>query len=276
MRITLEVTKRRLLGVALVAAAVLAAVWGGTALASSPSTNLTVCVRQNAKMFAPANGQCHGQATQYVLVTQTELDALTARVSTLETNVSDLQTLLAGVSRTTFYGKDTLQFSGMNVQVVNGTGSTQTTNGLGNLIVGYDEVLPGDPDPTTSGSHDIVVGLGNNFSSYGGFLGGFYNTISGNYASVTGGAVNTASANASAVSGGDWNIASGDASSVSGGLHNHASGDEGSSISGGEDNIASGWWSAVNGGDYNTASGQGASVLGGNSVTVSAIDGTSP
>ena len=32
-----------------------------------------------------------------------------------------------------------MRFTGVNVQVVNGAGSTATANGTGNLIVGYDE-----------------------------------------------------------------------------------------------------------------------------------------
>src|SRR5580658_5126953 len=36
-------------------------------------------------------------------------------------------------------GKPTVQFSGVNVQVVNGEGKTNLVNGEGNLMVGYDE-----------------------------------------------------------------------------------------------------------------------------------------
>src|SRR5438105_7935709 len=34
-------------------------------------------------------------------------------------------------------GKPTVQFSGVNVQVVDGSGSTSTINGTGNLVLGY-------------------------------------------------------------------------------------------------------------------------------------------
>src|SRR5258705_97292 len=33
----------------------------------------------------------------------------------------------------------TIRFSGVNVQIVNGLGATETVNGVGNLIVGYNE-----------------------------------------------------------------------------------------------------------------------------------------
>jgi hypothetical protein len=41
----------------------------------------------------------------------------------------------------------------VNVQLVNGEGHTATTNGEGNLVLGYDE-NPGEQ----TGSHDLVVG----------------------------------------------------------------------------------------------------------------------
>ena len=50
-------------------------------------------------------------------------------------------------------GKPTIQFSGANVQIGRRGGSTKTTNGAGNLIVGYDE-NPG----TQTGSHNVIVG----------------------------------------------------------------------------------------------------------------------
>jgi hypothetical protein len=47
-----------------------------------------------------------------------------------------LEAILQGVART---GND-IEFSGVNVNIVNGTGTTDgTVNGPGNLIVGYNE-----------------------------------------------------------------------------------------------------------------------------------------
>src|SRR6266446_10701760 len=54
--------------------------------------------------------------------------------------------------------------TGANLRIVNGLGATETTNGLGNLIVGYNEERGGGDDRRT-GSHDIVLGVNNNFSS---------------------------------------------------------------------------------------------------------------
>jgi hypothetical protein len=172
--------------------------------------------------------------------------------------------------------------SGANLRIVNDLGSTETINGLGNLIVGYNE-LRSDPNSADvrTGSHNVVVGENHNFSSFGGLVVGLHNEISGEFASVSGGDGNTASGIHSSVSGGLLNRASSDVSwvtggdnntasdfgaSVCGGLSNMASGTE-SSVSGGFSNIASGTHSSVSGGQNNTASGNDSSVSGGRNRT---------
>jgi trimeric autotransporter adhesin len=166
-----------------------------------------------------------------------------------------------------------------NLRIVNGLGSTSCTdaqnelipncpNGLGNLIVGYNEprsslVLFGDFGPDNhTGSHNIVVGQFHNFSSFGGLVVGQFHEISGEFASVSGGASNTASGFGSTVSGGLGNTASGIFSSVSGGSGNTASGIN-SSVSGGSGNTAIGADSSLSGGSFNSASGVLSSVSGG-------------
>jgi hypothetical protein len=149
--------------------------------------------------------------------------------------------------------KPTIQFSGCNVQIVNGEGSTRTTNGEGNLFIGYDE------NPLTVpqyGSHNLVLGgESQEYESYGGILAGAgNNTISRPFASVLSGAFNTASGQSSTVSGGKSNTANGPFTSVSGGTENTAS-EQASSISGGHRNTASGNVSWVGGGIGNIASG---------------------
>lgn len=205
--------------------------------------------------------------------------------------------------------EETVRFTGVNVQVVSGSGSTDgdpdpedsdwetSVNGLGNLIVGYDEYHPRASDfvplgiekhgpvlfsdfrvGSKRGSHNLVVGPGHAYTSFGGLVAGEENAITGESASVSGGAHNLASGSESSVSGGHHNIASGHESSVSGGRSNEASSVHGSvsggrdnkasgtyhsSVSGGRNNVASGYASSVSGGEDNIASGRGASVLGG-------------
>src|SRR5215510_6894657 len=60
--------------------------------------------------------------------------------------------------------------SGANLRIVNGLGSTQTTNGVGNLIVGYNEPRRFEPPDVRTGSHNVVLGEQQNFSSFGGLV----------------------------------------------------------------------------------------------------------
>ena len=179
------------------------------------------------------------------------------RVLELEKKVAQLQALLDGVIR----DGNTIQFSGVNVQIVNGRDETGgTVNGLGNLIVGYNEESSQDNDRT--GSHNLIVGRYNNYSSYGGLVVGSGNTISGIFASISGGTDNVAKGHYSSMSGGYKNFAEGNWSSVSGGDYNHAKGLS-ARVSGGKNNKAEGDYSSVSGGYYNSAAEEYTSVSGG-------------
>jgi hypothetical protein len=135
---------------------------------------------------------------------------LEKRIEQLERKLAAVNELLSGVSRK----NDTITFSGVNVQVVNGRGSTGQVNGRGNLIVGYNELRGGGDERT--GSHNIIVGSRNNYSSYGGIVAGTTNDISGRYATAIGGHNNTASGEFSTVIGGAKNNAKGRYSSIHG------------------------------------------------------------
>jgi hypothetical protein len=157
-----------------------------------------------------------------------------------EQRVSALEDLLQHFSRK---GNDVF-ITGVNLHLVNGLGRTDCgsenepipdcPNGLGNLIVGYNELRnnPESPDVRT-GSHNVVVGQEHSFSRYGGVVVGMRNTISGDFASASGGRNNTASGNFASVSGGGSNTASGGLASVSGGFGNTAAAGL-SSVSGGD------------------------------------------
>ena len=144
---------------------------------------------------------------------------LEARVSQLEARVVALEGLLTHFSRVA----NDVYIDGANLHVRNGLGDTTQLNALGNLVIGYnrDRGSVGCPDEAEcnrrTGSHNLVIGDLDNFTSYGGMVVGFRNETGGAYASVTGGAVNTASGNASTVTGGVGNTAEGVQSSVSGG-----------------------------------------------------------
>ncbi|MCP4135534.1 MAG: hypothetical protein GY754_31485 [bacterium] len=157
-----------------------------------------------------------------------------ALINNLNTDQSNLNSTFDGVTRLTDpnTGQPTIQFSGMNVQIVNGTGYTngvdsnydteETVNGVGNLIVGYNEARSFASIKT--GSHNIVLGVNNNYSSYGGLVAGYNNQISRKLASISGGEYNTACGFNSSVSGGSYNTASEKNSHVSGGRGKTADG----------------------------------------------------
>jgi hypothetical protein len=231
---------------------------------------------------------------------QADLAAAQARIALLETR-------LASVSTPTVNGQPTVRFTGVNVQVVNGLGSTATANGTGNLVVGYDEPdASGNfnctigTDPVTgaaiglydvaacaaaggavtsagfkSGSHYLVAGTQNNYSRWGGVVFGYRNTASYDWASVTGGSANVASNASSNVSGGLGNRASGATSSVGGGTDNTAQGYI-SWVGGGGSNTASGGFSSVSGGYSNDAGAQFTAILGGYNLTTTTDNQTIP
>ncbi len=222
----------------------------------------------------------------------------------LAQKVSALETKLASMTATTVDGHPTVRFTGVNVQIVDGSTDSvcgvtgfENCNGVGNLIVGYNE--PGRIAEPRTGSHNIVVGTEHGWTSHSGLVAGFSNVISDEWASVSGGAhndasgpassisggvdgtasgvgssvsggsVNTASGKNSSVSGGGYNVASSFDSSVSGGRNNSATTGLAPSVSGGYLNVASGEYASVSGGGTNAASGERASVSGGLENTAS-------
>lgn len=164
-----------------------------------------------------------------------------------------------------------LVVSGANLQIVNGNGDLtkgegtgSAANGVGNLILGYNEQRQDKAGKyiTTqrTGSHNLIVGVGHEYTSHGTILAGRANTTSAPYSSVVGGVHNTASGNYASVSGGASNEASGVAASVSGGgtLSQTSPPQKGS-----DGNFAIGTYASVSGGNGNYAYGEANSVSGG-------------
>lgn len=196
---------------------------------------------------------------------QAKLNGLQATVGRTQADVRSLQAnsildLNGYLTLDNSSGYPTALFTGVNVQVVNGTGATQTANGLGNLVVGYNRPRRGVPvcslgyyvsgaeclakggiwaQSHKSGSHNIVGGELNSYTGWGGLVVGLENVISAPYATV---------------SAGFGNVAAGDLSSVSGGSLNTASAMYGS-VGGGHSNIAGGPFSSVAGGSHRRALG---------------------
>ncbi|ALA59581.1 hypothetical protein [Nitrospira moscoviensis] len=160
---------------------------------------------------------------------QTQIAALQARIVTLESRpaggsggVPDLEKYVS-IDPNPINGVNGphLIFRGVNVHVQSGSGTTVDTTGLGNLIIGYNETDPAVGIPR-NGSHNLVGGQMNAFSSSGGVVFGLRNAIRGQYAAILGGERNIASGVMSSVLGGGQNTASGQYSTVFGGQMNTA------------------------------------------------------
>lgn len=194
------------------------------------------------------------------------VEALDKRVTALEEENAELAARLACLSgESDAYN---VFFEGCNVHVRNGVGITASMNERGNLIVGYNEYHETTGTNDRTGSHNLVVGPGHSYASYGGFVTGLQNTVSGIFASVSGGTGNTASANWSSISGGQFNHTEGWTSSISGGVFNRTENVYGT-VSGGDNNTASGYLSHVSGGFKNNASGLTSTVSGGSNNVAS-------
>ncbi len=204
----------------------------------------------------------------------TTLRSILQRITTLETKTKYLTT---GVDRN---GYPASYFTACNVYIQDGLGSTSgiasdplldnvtivgnvekpVTNGLGNLIIGYNEPPNPQYSPVTSqytGSHNLIIGGGNQYSSFGAIIGGSYNYSDAAYGTILNGQANKTTGVLSIISSGQGNVASGFDSAVNGG----------------DGNTASGIFSAVSGGVNNTASGGVSTVSGGDADTVSALFG---
>jgi hypothetical protein len=235
--------------------------------------NMPKGVMYYVRLNSTPSGACLSGDVTISFVKKDYINTLEARIAkseskivNAEARIAKLEKLLTNVTRS----GNNIYFNRANVHIRSGSGKTDgTVNGLGNLIVGYNELRTTGNYRT--GSHNIIVGTKNNFNSFGGIVAGLNNELSGQYSSVTGGIYVEAAGFASSVSGGNKNIASGDYSSVTGGLSNTAS-HQYSSVSGGANNIASNYYSSISGGWYNVANGSFSSVSGGNSNTASGFD----
>jgi len=222
--------------------------------ASGASASVMLCVPEgrNLAILTPnAKGQCTNTVSSRYKVQELGTTLSKAEQEELKELRKYVSVIGSGVN-----GKPTVRVAGANVQIVNGEGKTATLNGEGNLVIGYDEQehcsspeyvtkpeceeSPEKWITTTSqtGSHNLVLGEIQTFTSYGAIIGGRFNTDRGPEGAVLG-SFNIASGGRASVSGGRDNTASGQDSSVLGGVLNTASGDF-SSVGGGEEVNAAG------------------------------------
>jgi hypothetical protein len=204
------------------------------------------------------------------------LKKLSGSVGTLQTaEVQKLNQYLSVLSDEN--GQPLIVFREVNVQIVSGLGAAggcwphdAPTNGLGNLIVGYNEprgencgLIPA----VRTGSHNVVIGSGHSYTGQGGFVAGQLNTIASTGTSVCGGLLNTANELWASVSGGQYNRASANFSNISGGVGNLIDGTRN------ENGVAAGYASWIGGGGGNSAKAPFSSIVGGQNNTTNGYGG---
>jgi hypothetical protein len=153
----------------------------------------------------------------------------------------------------------TLRLSGVNLQVVSGSGATDgPTNGTGNVIVGYNDL----DEASRAGSHNLVVGSRNAYTSYGGLVTGRDNEVAGPFAAILAGRSSSALGESAVVAGGRSNEVRGEGAVCVGGADGSASG-RGAVVVGGDSNSANGALAVVSGGRGNDAPAASSAVGGG-------------
>ena len=134
--------------VTLLLAAILLTLGPGMALAERPATT-------NLKQQVILLTNLVESMSQALEDTQKQLAATQAELNAVKSNtVLGLDGVLSLVTDSNGYS--TVQLSGANLQVVNGLGSTDTKNGLGNIILGYNTSSEIFVD--RQGSHNLVLG----------------------------------------------------------------------------------------------------------------------
>jgi hypothetical protein len=176
----------------------------------------------------------------------TQVSALQGQLTVANNSIVALQTKTAALTAS----GTNLFIDGVNLYVRSGSDSTAgTVNGLGNLIIGYNEP---SASSTRTGSHNLVMGQLNSYGSYGGIVGGVNNRVSASYASVLSGSNNVASGAGAMVVGGLLNTASASRGVVVGGWRNSAVGLD-SVVLGGDSNVSQMSDSTVAGGQNQTS-----------------------
>ncbi|MCB9637770.1 MAG: hypothetical protein H6727_02555 [Myxococcales bacterium] len=160
-----------------------------------------------------------------------------------------------------------------NLHIRSGSGTTNgTTNGYGNVIIGYNEDT--NSNKQRGGSHNLILGQEHSYTSYGSILSGTNHTINAPHASAIGGDSNTIGGNAPnavAIAGQNNQLApSGTAlyAAALGGQANQIDGNHAAAVAG-QNNTSSGNHAAAVAGQNNTSSGNHAAAVAGQNNTSS-------
>jgi hypothetical protein len=106
------------------------ALFSGGAVAYGSAGSVSFCVPSKPHSAVTSTSSAGTCATGSAAVT---LPASSSQQHTLLSILPDISFQASGVG-----GKPTVQFTGVNLQLVNGSGSETVLNGKGNLVIGYD------------------------------------------------------------------------------------------------------------------------------------------
>ncbi|MDQ3263835.1 MAG: hypothetical protein M3Y59_09260 [Myxococcota bacterium] len=205
-------------------------------------------------------------ATTGILTRLAELDSGTAtHLQSLDGAVAELQSKLAYVSVGAVNGKPGLIFRGTNLYVQSADGSTP--DGTGNVILGA--ARTSGTAASRAGSHNLLIGGGNNHPGSYSLLVGTDNTAAGDY-NVVFGSFNETRGIHSAVLGGRANLAAAADSLILSGL-GHQVDDQFASILGGKYNwiegppagVHKGFSVIVGGSENKISNASGSTIVGG-------------
>jgi hypothetical protein len=167
--------------------------------------------------------------TTFIATNMADIETNGYATADVATDLDTLETLTLGVDKllavTEVSGTD-LVFSGVNMHLQSGSGSSDdngTLLGLGNLVIGYNETSTGSAI-TRAGSHNLVLGTGHEYTSWGGIVAGQSNNISAPNASIISGTSNTVSGQYGAIVSGSSSTVSGTYAVIVSGRDNKASG----------------------------------------------------
>ena len=185
------------------------------------------------------------------------LAAMDDKVATASTSVENLELTMQTVDERVSYNErvlgpvdydartKTVRFTGVNVQIRNGTGTTDGDgDGTGNLIVGWNEA---DDNDVRDGSHNVVVGSHHAWTGHSSIATGMDHALLGEGGAAIAGVANTAAAGGTALIGGQDNHSSAPGGVAIGGAENHLRAELTTTL-GGYANTADGAFSVILGG----------------------------
>jgi hypothetical protein len=214
------------------------------------------------------------------------VNSQTAAITALQQKTAPLS-LATDTTRADGKQNTELYLTGVNVHIVSGSGATndfafsadgspvpgKSLFGLGNLTIGYN--FNGNTQGTVrTGSHNLILGDSNNYSSFGGVVTGVNSVLGNRYSAILAGDTDIALGDSSVILGGEANTTQAQQGAIVGGHFNLVTSRFGS-VLGGEYNIAGGpndpniaSVTTVTGGQNNYAGGQDSTISGGRNVVM--------